>query len=171
MQKTRTVILSYILLELSLLNSFHKRWFSLSCLGVQPLPFIDNSHLGSILRFQWFPCLFLYSEQCSVINATYCIHCPSRWAPQKPYPPHISHTLYHCRDLTAANCHPEYRQAITTYIMSKKYGRMSKMQTMEVVHSMKYIPVHAKPHLSQVNVRQKLYATGRKFGFTCHNDR
>jgi len=31
--------------------------------------------------------------------------------------------------------------------------------------------VHAKPHLSQVNVRQKLYATGRNFGFTCHNDR
>jgi len=24
-----------ILLELSLFNSFHKRWFSLSCLGVQ----------------------------------------------------------------------------------------------------------------------------------------
>jgi len=28
-------ILSYILLELSLLNSFLKRWFSLSCLGIQ----------------------------------------------------------------------------------------------------------------------------------------
>ena len=33
------------------------------------------------------------------------------------------------------------------------------------------IAVHAKPRLSQVNVRQNLYATGRKFGFTCHNDR
>ena len=32
-------------------------------------------------------------------------------------------------------------------------------------------PVHAKPRLSQVNVRQKLYATGRNFGFTCHNDK
>jgi len=31
--------------------------------------------------------------------------------------------------------------------------------------------VHAKPRLSQVNVRQKLYATGRNFGFTCRNDR
>ena len=31
----RTIILSYILLELSLLNSFHKRCFSLSCLGGQ----------------------------------------------------------------------------------------------------------------------------------------
>jgi len=31
----RTIILSYILLELSLLVTFHKRWFSLSCLGVQ----------------------------------------------------------------------------------------------------------------------------------------
>ena len=28
--------------------------------------------------------------------------------------------------------------------------------------------VHAKPRLTQVNVRQKLYATGRNFGFTCH---
>ena len=34
-QKTRTIILSYILLELSLFITFHKRWFSLSCLGVQ----------------------------------------------------------------------------------------------------------------------------------------
>ena len=32
---TGTIILSYSLLELSLLNSFHKRWFSLLCLGVQ----------------------------------------------------------------------------------------------------------------------------------------
>jgi len=31
--------------------------------------------------------------------------------------------------------------------------------------------VNAKPRLSQVNVRQKLYAIGRNFGFTCHNDR
>jgi len=31
--------------------------------------------------------------------------------------------------------------------------------------------VHAKPRPLQVNVRQKLYATGRNFGFTCHNDR
>jgi len=30
-----TIILSYILLELSLLVFFHKRLFSLSCLGVQ----------------------------------------------------------------------------------------------------------------------------------------
>jgi len=34
-KETRTIILSYILLELSLLNYFHKKWFSLSCLGVQ----------------------------------------------------------------------------------------------------------------------------------------
>jgi len=34
-QKIRTIILSYILLELSLLITFHKRLFSLSCLGVQ----------------------------------------------------------------------------------------------------------------------------------------
>ena len=27
----------------------------------------------------------------------------------------------------------------------------------------------AKPRLSQVNVRQNLSATGRNFGFTCHN--
>jgi len=33
------------------------------------------------------------------------------------------------------------------------------------------ISAHAKPRLSQVNVSQKLYATGRNFGFTCHNDR
>ena len=31
--------------------------------------------------------------------------------------------------------------------------------------------VHAKPCLSQVNDRQNLSATGRIFGFTCHNDR
>ena len=35
MQKTGTIILSYILLELSLLITFHKGWFSFSCLGVQ----------------------------------------------------------------------------------------------------------------------------------------
>ena len=53
-RKTRTIILSYILLELSLFITFHKRWFSLSCLGVQVvfdyniLTFsIDNRHLGS----------------------------------------------------------------------------------------------------------------------------
>jgi len=31
--------------------------------------------------------------------------------------------------------------------------------------------VHAKPCLLQVNDRQNLSATGRNFGFTCHNDR
>jgi len=31
-------------------------------------------------------------------------------------------------------------------------------------------PVYAKPRLLQVNVRQNLSATGRNFGFTCHND-
>ena len=41
---------------------FHKRLFSLSCLGVQvvfglqDLSFIDNSHLWSILCFQRFSC-------------------------------------------------------------------------------------------------------------------
>jgi len=30
--------------------------------------------------------------------------------------------------------------------------------------------VYAKPRLSQVNVRQNLSATGRNFGFVCHND-
>jgi len=41
---------------------FHKQLVSLSCLGVgiQLLPFIDNSHLGSILRFQLFSCLPCY---------------------------------------------------------------------------------------------------------------
>ena len=33
------------------------------------------------------------------------------------------------------------------------------------------VSVYAKPHLSQVNVRQNVYATDRNFGFTCHNDR
>jgi len=36
---------------------------------------------------------------------------------------------------------------------------------------MGHIAVYAKPRLSQVNVRQNLSATGRNFGFTCHNDR
>jgi len=35
----------------------------------------------------------------------------------------------------------------------------------------KLIPVYAKPRPSQDNVRQNLSATGRNFGFTCHNDR
>ena len=69
----RTIILSYVLLELSLLIFLHKRLFSLSCLGVhvvfglQVLPFIDNSHLGSILWFQWCSCiliLLLPDQQC-----------------------------------------------------------------------------------------------------------
>jgi len=30
--------------------------------------------------------------------------------------------------------------------------------------------VYAKPRPLQVNVRQNLSATGRNFGFTCHND-
>jgi len=34
-RKTRTIILPYILLELSLFITFHERWFSLSCLGLQ----------------------------------------------------------------------------------------------------------------------------------------
>jgi len=29
-----------------------------SGVGLQVLPFIDNSHLGSILFFQWFSCLY-----------------------------------------------------------------------------------------------------------------
>ena len=33
-----------------------------------------------------------------------------------------------------------------------------------------YNAVYAKPRLSQVNVRQNLSATGRNFGFVCHND-
>jgi len=59
-QKTRTITLSYILLELSLLIYFHKRWvfFVMSCctsgVGFQVLPFIDNSHLGSIPGLQLF---------------------------------------------------------------------------------------------------------------------
>jgi len=45
------VILSYILLELSLFNSFHKggllcHVLVYSGVGLQVLPFIDNSHLG-----------------------------------------------------------------------------------------------------------------------------
>ena len=39
------------------------------------------------------------------------------------------------------------------------------------VISVHIYPVHAKPCLSQVNVSQKLYATGKYFGFTCHNDK
>jgi len=31
----------------------------------------------------------------------------------------------------------------------------------------KLAPVHAKPRLSQVNVRQKLYATGRNLSVRC----
>ena len=55
------------------LGAYIKRLFSLSCLGVQVvfglqvLPFIDNSHLGSILRFQRFSCiliLILPDQQC-----------------------------------------------------------------------------------------------------------
>ena len=55
---------------LSLLNSFHERWFSLSCIGVffvmywctscvwlQLLPFIDNRHLESIPCFRRFTVL------------------------------------------------------------------------------------------------------------------
>ena len=34
-QKIRTIVLSNSLLELPLLNIFHERWFSVSCLGVQ----------------------------------------------------------------------------------------------------------------------------------------
>jgi len=33
------------------------------------------------------------------------------------------------------------------------------------------ISVYAKPRLSQVNDRQNLSATGRNFGFVCHNNR
>jgi len=32
------------------------------------------------------------------------------------------------------------------------------------------VSVYAKLRLSQVNVRQNVYATGRKFEFICHND-
>ena len=62
MQKTRTIILSYILLELSLLITFHKGWvffvmfWCKSGVWLQDLPFIDNRHLGSIPSFQRFPC-------------------------------------------------------------------------------------------------------------------
>ena len=35
----------------------------------------------------------------------------------------------------------------------------------------KVYSVHAKPRLSQINVRQNLSATGINFGFTCHHDR
>jgi len=31
--------------------------------------------------------------------------------------------------------------------------------------------VYAKPHLSQVDVRRNLSATGRNFRFTCQNDK
>ena len=50
------------ILHFTLLNSFHKMLFSISCLGssgveLQVLPFIDNRHLGSIHHFQQFSCL------------------------------------------------------------------------------------------------------------------
>ena len=57
MQKTRTIILSYILLELSRLITFHKRWFPLSCVGVQVVFDYKTQykrHLGSIPRFQGY---------------------------------------------------------------------------------------------------------------------
>ena len=58
-----TIILSYILLELSVLNSFHKKviffvmsWCTSSVYNLQLMPFLDNRLLGSIPRFHQFPC-------------------------------------------------------------------------------------------------------------------
>ena len=63
-QKTKNIILSYILLKLSLFNSFHESGFHVmswctSSVWLQVLPFIDNMHLGSIPHFQRIPCLIL----------------------------------------------------------------------------------------------------------------
>ena len=57
-QKTRNIILAYILLELSLfsLKFFFVMSWCTSGVGLQVLPFIDISHLWSILRFQRFSC-------------------------------------------------------------------------------------------------------------------
>ena len=55
-----------------LLYSFHKSWFSLSCIGVQVvfdyklcLLLTINRLLGSIHLFQWFPCYYvLFCHKC-----------------------------------------------------------------------------------------------------------
>jgi len=39
-----------------------------SGVGLQVLPFIDNSHLWSILRFQWFSCLILLFSKIAYIK-------------------------------------------------------------------------------------------------------
>ena len=58
-------------------------------------------------------------------------------------------------------------------IYQSKWSASNRINTEGNSLIMKFSPVavHAKPRLSQVNVRQKLYATGRNFGFTCHKDR
>ena len=79
---TRTIILSYILLELSLLIFVHKKLCSLSCFGVQVVLdykfcLLDNWHLRSFLRFQRFPGIYYVETLSTEYNL-----CPT----VRPYP-------------------------------------------------------------------------------------
>jgi len=62
-------------------------------------------------------------------------------------------------------------ETFNTYIILLLYGRSHFLmrQTKYSKYTFKR-EVYAKPRLSQVNVRQNLFATGRNFGFTCQSN-
>ena len=68
----------------------------------------------------------------------------------------------------------KYRGKVVCVTQYEFYKYPTKMQihnkfNLQIPYSTKTLSVYAKPLLSQVNDRQNLSATGRNFGFTCHN--
>jgi len=56
-------------------------------------------------------------------------------------------------------------------LVSERNIKKKEVQWNSSISEFPPFPVYAKPRLSQVNVRQNLSATGRNFGFVCHNNK